>query len=83
MKKWPEGGPALAWKIQGIGAGYSSVSVSKGRIFTMGDLADGQYAFALKEDGGELLWKTPIVVGQRSDLIQPPTTISTSVKLHT
>jgi outer membrane protein assembly factor BamB len=62
LKSWPAGGPALEWKIQGIGAGYSSVSVSKGRIFTMGDLADGQYAFALKEDGGELIWKSRVGV---------------------
>ena len=26
----------------------------------MGDLKDGQYVFALKEDGGEILWKTKV-----------------------
>jgi len=60
LQKWPEGGPPLAWKADGIGAGYSSVAVVEGRIFTMGDLADGQYVFALAEDGGKLHWKTRV-----------------------
>jgi len=60
LQEWPEEGPPLAWKASGIGAGFSSVSVAKGRIFTMGDLEDGQYVFALNEDGGEILWKTQV-----------------------
>src|SRR5688572_27945461 len=27
LKQWPQGGPPLAWKIQNIGAGFSSVAV--------------------------------------------------------
>jgi len=60
LQEWPEGGPPLAWKAGGIGGGYSSVSVAGGRIFTMGDLDDGQYVLALKQDGGETLWKTRV-----------------------
>lgn len=60
LQEWPEGGPPLAWKSEGLGAGFSSVSVKDGRIYTMGDLDDGQYVFALKEDGGEILWKTKV-----------------------
>ena len=62
LKEWPESGPPRAWKASGIGAGYSSVSVAKGRIFTMGDLADGQYVFALAEKDGSLLWKSRVGV---------------------
>jgi outer membrane protein assembly factor BamB len=60
LQEWPEGGPELAWKTEGLGAGFSSVSVKDGRIYTMGDLDDGQYVFALQEDGGEILWKTKV-----------------------
>jgi outer membrane protein assembly factor BamB len=60
LAQWPEAGPPLVWKAEGIGAGYSTVSVAGGRIFTMGDLADGQYVFALKQDGGTLQWKTRV-----------------------
>ncbi len=58
LAEWPEAGPPLVWRIDGLGAGYSSTSVSDGRIFTLGDLEDGQYAMALSEDAGKLLWKT-------------------------
>jgi outer membrane protein assembly factor BamB len=60
LQEWPEGGPPLAWKASGIGGGYSSVSVAAGRIFTMGDLDDGQYVIAMRQDGGEILWKTRV-----------------------
>jgi outer membrane protein assembly factor BamB len=58
MAEWPEGGPSLVWRVDGLGAGYSSVSVVGGRIFTLGDLEDGQFAMALSESDGSLLWKT-------------------------
>ena len=66
LQEWPEGGPPLAWKASGLGAGYASVSIAGGRIFTMGDLEGegdvegGQYVLALAEDGGELLWRTRV-----------------------
>ena len=59
-KEWPEGGPPLAWTGSGLGTGYASVSVADGRIFTIGDLPEGQFAFGLKEDGGAQLWKTKV-----------------------
>ena len=60
LQEWPDGGPPLAWQAEGLGAGFSSVSVKDGRIYTMGDLEDGQYVFALQESDGGLLWKTKV-----------------------
>lgn len=60
LKDWPEGGPPLAWRVGGLGAGYSSLAVVAGRIYTLGDLEDGQYALALSEEDGSLLWKTRV-----------------------
>ncbi len=67
LQAWPEGGPTLAWQTQGLGAGYASLSVAGGRIFTMGDIDGGQYVIALKEDGGELLWKTRVGSAHEAD----------------
>src|SRR5687767_13319150 len=36
LKQWPEAGPPLVWKASGAGSGYSSFSISKGRLYTMG-----------------------------------------------
>jgi outer membrane protein assembly factor BamB len=60
LQEWPDGGPPLAWQAEGLGSGFSSVSVKDGRIYTMGDLEDGQYVFALQEAEGGLLWKTKV-----------------------
>ena len=60
LQAWPEGGPKLAWKTQGLGVGYSSVSVTGGKIYTLGDLDDGSYAIAIKESDGSPVWKTQI-----------------------
>lgn len=65
LTTWPKNGPPLAWSARGLGAGFSSVSVGGGRVFTMGDRRDGQYVIALDENGGKELWATR--VGVRHD----------------
>ncbi len=56
LDKWPEGGPKLLWKTTGLGAGYSSVSVADKTIYTIGDLENDCFLFALNAEG-KLLWK--------------------------
>ena len=58
MAKWPDGGPPLAWKSQGLGDGYSTVSVSQGRIFTIGQRENTEYVIALDATTGKKLWET-------------------------
>ncbi len=56
LKEWPAGGPKLVWKTNAIGHGFSSVVVSGGRIFTLGDAGDDSFIYALDMEG-KLLWK--------------------------
>ncbi len=60
LAEWPEGGPRLAFRAAGLGAGFSSVAVVGERIYTLGDLEDGQYVLALSRADGSRLWKTRI-----------------------
>jgi outer membrane protein assembly factor BamB len=60
LKQWPSGGPPLAWKITGVGAGFSSVSIVGDRVYTMGDLADGAYLIALNLADGKPVWQCRI-----------------------
>lgn len=60
LKAWPDGGPKLAWKVNGLGAGFSGVSTSSGRLFTMGEDEASSYVYALEESTGKVLWKTKI-----------------------
>jgi outer membrane protein assembly factor BamB len=60
LKEWPAGGPPLAWKITGLGAGFSTVSLQGERIFTQGDKADGNYVIALNRASGSQLWASKL-----------------------
>ena len=40
LKEWPKTGPKVLWKIEGIGTGYSEVSIANGVIYTMGEPRD-------------------------------------------
>ena len=60
LKEWPKDGPPLTWKAKGLGIGFSSIAVLKGKLYTLGDLKDGSYAIALDEKNGSILWKTRI-----------------------
>ena len=61
LTEWPADGPALAWKTTGCGAGYSSVSVANGRVFTMGDGPDGSSVRAFEEKSGKPLWVSALI----------------------
>lgn len=59
LQDWPEGGPKLVWEAKGLGVGYSTVAVARGKIYTMGDHGDEADVIAL-DLGGKHLWTTKI-----------------------
>jgi outer membrane protein assembly factor BamB len=54
--RWPQTGPAVAWEAR-VGTGFSSVSVSEGRLFTSGNLADRDTIYCLDTLNGNEIWK--------------------------
>jgi outer membrane protein assembly factor BamB len=60
LKTWPAEGPPLAWKVDGLGGGYSSLAITDGKIFTLGDREEGTFVLALKESDGSLIWETRV-----------------------
>ena len=59
LKQWPEAGPELILKIEGIGKGYSQPIFVDEKIYVSGikeDTIDVLSAYNLR---GELLWETP------------------------
>ncbi|QOV92536.1 PQQ-like beta-propeller repeat protein [Humisphaera borealis] len=59
LKEWPKDGPALAWKSTDVGAGFSSISIAGGKIFTMGEAGDSSFVVAL-DMTGKKLWSTKV-----------------------
>ncbi len=60
LKEWKPGGPPLLWRSSGLGAGFSSLSIAGGRLYTMGDVDGAQHVLALDQANGKLLWKARV-----------------------
>jgi outer membrane protein assembly factor BamB len=60
LKAWPEGGPKLLWRADGLGKGFSTVAIAGDRIYTAGDKDGAAYVHALELDGGEMVWSVKI-----------------------
>jgi outer membrane protein assembly factor BamB len=58
LKQWPADGPALAWKAKGAGTGYSSFSISNGKLYTMGLRGDREFVVAFDVATGKEVWAT-------------------------
>lgn len=56
---WPDGGPPLIFRADGLGAGYSTVAVADGRIHTQGMSSGREWVIALNAETGAQLWSTP------------------------
>ncbi|MGL4550669.1 MAG: PQQ-binding-like beta-propeller repeat protein [Gemmataceae bacterium] len=65
LKQWPKAGPTLLWTGTGVGAGFSSVSVAAGKVFTMGTEGSKTYLYALDADKGTSLWRAEVGAGGR------------------
>lgn len=60
LKSWPAGGPKMAWRVEGLGAAYSSLAISDGAIFTMGQIDGEECLLALDLKDGKLRWKAEL-----------------------
>jgi len=56
LKSWPEEGPQLLWRAAGIGRGFSSVAIGRGRIYTAGQTEEDTIVTALDLDG-QTVWQ--------------------------
>src|SRR5215468_7332372 len=53
---WPDGGPKTIWRAQ-VGTGFSSISVSNGRVFTMGNADEKDTIWCLDAANGKPVWQ--------------------------
>ncbi|MFT5123202.1 MAG: outer membrane protein assembly factor BamB [Kiritimatiellia bacterium] len=60
LKSWPEGGPKLLWKSNGVGKGYASLSMADGKIYTTGNTGSGQAVIASSLENGKQIWSTAL-----------------------
>jgi outer membrane protein assembly factor BamB len=56
LKEWPDEGPELLWTAEGLGHGFSTVSIASGMIYTAGNIEKDTIITALNMDG-KILWQ--------------------------
>jgi hypothetical protein len=56
LPSWPDDGPKLLWKIDGLDAGWSCPIIVDQRIYITGDVGDDLIIFAL-DRGGAVQWQ--------------------------
>ena len=65
LQDWSANEPKLLWRISGLGKGYSSVAITDGKLYTMGDRPSAdktgaQFVLAFDLATRRELWATPI-----------------------
>ncbi|MBC8315534.1 MAG: PQQ-like beta-propeller repeat protein [Bacteroidetes bacterium] len=58
MKSWPDNGPELLWRVNGLGNGYSSPAIASSNVFITGELDGTGFLFSF-DRSGNLRWKKP------------------------
>ena len=56
LKRWPDSGPKLIWKAEGLGHGFASVVIADGIIYTAGNIGKDTVITAL-DMAGNILWQ--------------------------
>lgn len=56
LDTWPANGPKIAWQQKGLGEGYSSVSIDRGVLYTMGNQGNDEMVLAMNVQDGSPLW---------------------------
>ena len=56
LESWPEGGPKLLWKIDGLGRGWSCPIIVGQRLYITGDVGSDLVIFALNRSG-KIQWE--------------------------
>ncbi len=60
LQEWPENGPPLAWRIEGIGGGDSAPAVAGGKLFGLSNRDGKEIVWALSEEDGKEVWATAL-----------------------
>ena len=63
LAEWDEEGPPLAWRVESLGKGYSSVAVAGDLIYTLGAKRGGCLLMAVSRKDGSEVWSTQVEGG--------------------
>ena len=56
LKEWPSSGPKVLWRVP-LGEGFSGISVSQGRVYTMFSEGNDEFVVCLDASDGKEIWR--------------------------
>ena len=56
LKEWSPNGPKVLWKVP-LGEGFSGISISQGRVYTMFSEGNDEFVVCLDATDGEEIWR--------------------------
>ena len=56
LTAWPADGPRVLWRAS-VGAGFSSVAIADGRVYTLGNQSGTDFAYCLDAATGRVVWQ--------------------------
>lgn len=60
LQQWPEAGPPLAWRVDGLGGGDSAPAIAGGKLFGMSSRDGKEIVWARSEASGQEIWATAL-----------------------
>ncbi|QEG38140.1 outer membrane protein assembly factor BamB family protein [Roseimaritima ulvae] len=60
LQQWPEAGPPLAWRVDGLGGGDSAPAVADGKLFGMSNRDGKEIVWARSETDGKEIWASSL-----------------------
>ncbi|WP_145262051.1 PQQ-binding-like beta-propeller repeat protein [Calycomorphotria hydatis] len=60
LQEWPENGPALTWRVEGLGGGDSAPAVVDGMLFAMSNRDGKEIVWARSAADGKEIWATEL-----------------------
>ncbi|MFO0979359.1 MAG: PQQ-binding-like beta-propeller repeat protein [Planctomycetaceae bacterium] len=57
---WAANPPKHLWTVSGFGAGYASVAVADGVVYTLGNMEGAQHVVAASAEDGSIVWKQKV-----------------------
>jgi outer membrane protein assembly factor BamB len=60
LREWPDDGPPLLWRAEGLGPGDGSVVMAGDRLFLQGTHGEEGVLICLNRADGTLRWRTPL-----------------------
>jgi outer membrane protein assembly factor BamB len=61
LKEWPKDGPPLVWRVKGLGDGYSTPSIARGRLYVLGNRGlENEFVQCRNVPDGAVVWETKV-----------------------